>query len=223
MNFWRGIIAILRKDVLTELRSKETVSTLSVFALLVVVIFNFAFELRVDNVRQIAPGVLWVALAFAGVLAFNRSFLLEREGGCMEGLRLMPMERSVIYVGKLLANILFMLLAEAIILPIFAALFDVPILNAALWMVIVLGTIGFAAAGTLFAAMAVNTRAREVMLPILLFPIAVPVLIASTKSTAQILDGQPLFEIYAWIRLLLAFDVIFIVLALLSFEHVLEE
>ncbi|MBC7262699.1 MAG: heme exporter protein CcmB, partial [Chloroflexi bacterium] len=105
MNRWRGITAILRKDILTELRSKETLSSLSTFALMVIVIFNFAFELRVDNVRQIAPGVLWVALAFAGVLAFNRSFLLEREEGCIEGLMLTPMDRSVIYVGKLLANI----------------------------------------------------------------------------------------------------------------------
>ncbi|MGB9880436.1 MAG: heme exporter protein CcmB [Anaerolineae bacterium] len=223
MNRWRGITAILRKDILTELRSKETLSSLSAFALMVIVIFNFAFELRVDNVRQIAPGVLWVALAFAGVLAFNRSFLLEREEGCIEGLMLTPMDRSVIYVGKLLANILFMLLAEALILPVFAALFDVSMLNIALWLILLLGTIGFAAAGTLFAAMAVNIRAREVMLPILLFPIAVPVFIAATKSTAQILDGQPISEIYIWLRLLLAFDIIFIVIALLSFEYVLEE
>ncbi|MGC8786566.1 MAG: heme exporter protein CcmB [Anaerolineae bacterium] len=223
MNRWRGITAILRKDIVTELRSKETLSSLSAFALMVIVIFNFAFELRVDNVRQIAPGVLWVALTFAGVLAFNRSFLLEREEGCIDGLMLTPMDRSVIYVGKLLANILFMLLAEALILPVFAALFDVSMLNIALWLILLLGTIGFAAAGTLFAAMAVNIRAREVMLPILLFPIAVPVFIAATKSTAQILDGQPISEIYIWLRLLLAFDVIFIVIALLSFEYVLEE
>ncbi len=222
MNFW-GIAGILSKDVLSELRSKETLTILSVFALMVVVIFNFAFELRVENMRQIAPGVLWVALAFAGVSAFHRSFLIEREGGCIEGLMLTPMDWNVIYLGKLAANTLFMLLSEAITVPIFAILFDVPILNASLWVIILLGTIGLASAGTLFAAMTMNTRAKESMLPILLLPTSVPVLIAATKSTAQVLDGQPLSEIYLWLRLLLAFDVIFIVIALLSFEYVLEE
>jgi len=223
MSFWRGVAAIITKDVVAELRSKETLSAMFVFALMVAVIFNFAFELRVENVRQIVPGVLWVAFAFAGVLGLNRSFVLEREEGCIEGLMLMPMERTVIYMGKFLGNILFILVVETLILPIFALLFDVPILNPILWLIIILGTIGFAAVGTLFAAMAVNTRAHEVMLPILLFPSVVPVIIASTKSTAQILDGRPLSEMYVWLRLLLAFDIIFIVIALLSFEYVLQE
>jgi len=223
MRFWRGVAAIVAKDVAAELRSKETLSAMFIFALMVVVIFNFAFELRVENVRQIAPGVLWVAFAFAGILGLNRSFVLEREGGCIEGLMLTPVDRSAIYVGKLVGNVLFMLVMEAFILPIFAVLFDVPILNPALWLVIILGTIGFAAVGTLLAAMAVNTRAREIMLPILLFPIAVPVIIASTRSTGQILDGLPLSETYTWLRLLLAFDIVFTVIALLGFEYVLEE
>ncbi len=223
MRFWRGVAAIVAKDVAAELRSKETLSAMFIFALMVVVIFNFAFELRVENVRQIAPGVLWVAFAFAGILGLNRSFVLEREGGCIEGLMLTPVDRSAIYMGKLVGNVLFMLVMEAFILPIFAVLFDVPILNPALWLVIILGTIGFAAVGTLLAAMAVNTRVREIMLPILLFPIAVPVIIASTRSTGQILDGLPLSETYTWLRLLLAFDIIFTVIALLGFEYVLEE
>jgi heme exporter protein B len=223
MSAWRAVMAIVAKDVAAELRSKETLSTLLVFALMIVVVFNFAFELRVENVRQIAPGVLWVAFTFAGVLALNRSFVVEREEGCIEGLRLTPVDRSVIYLGKFLGNTLFMLAAEACILPIFAALFDVSISNPVLWLIVVLGTVGFAAVGTLFAAMAVNTRAREAMLPLLLFPIAVPVLIAATKATGQVLDGQPLSEVYSWLRLLLAFDVIFTVIALLGFEYVLEE
>jgi heme exporter protein B len=223
MSAWRAVMAIVAKDIAAELRSKETVSTLLIFALMVVVVFNFAFELRVENVRQIAPGVLWVAFMFAGVLALNRSFVVEREEGCIEGLRLTPVDRGVIYVGKFLGNTLFMLLAEACILPVFAVLFDIPILNPALWLIVVLGTVGFVAVGTLFAAMAVNTRAREAMLPLLLFPIAVPVLIAATKSTGQVLDGQPLSEVYSWLRLLLACDIIFTVIAWLGFEYVLEE
>ena len=223
MSTWRAVMAIVAKDVAAELRSKETLSTLLVFALMVVVVFNFAFELRVENVRQIAPGVLWVAFTFSGVLALNRSFVVEREEDCIEGLRLTPVDRGVIYVGKLLANTLFMLAAEACILPLFAVLFDVSVLSPALWLIVVLGTVGFAAVGTLFAAMAVNTRAREAMLPLLLFPIAVPVLIAATKATGQALDGQGLSEVYSWLRLLVAFDLIFTVIAWLGFEYVLEE
>lgn len=223
MSAWRAVIAIVAKDVAAELRSKETLSTLLIFALMIVVVFNFAFELRVENMRQIAPGVLWVAFTFSGVLALNRSFVVEREEGCIEGLRLTPVDRGVIYLGKFLGNTLFMLVAEACILPVFAMLFDVSILNPVLWLIVVLGTVGFAAVGTLFAAMAVNTRAREAMLPLLLFPIAVPVLIAATKATGQVLDGQPLSEVYSWLRLLLAFDIIFTVIALLGFEYVLEE
>jgi heme exporter protein B len=223
MSAWRAVMAIVAKDVAAELRSKETLSTLLIFALMIVVVFNFAFELRVENVRQIAPGVLWVAFTFSGILALNRSFVVEREEGCIEGLRLTPVDRSVIYLGKFLGNTLFMLLAETCMLPVFAALFDVPILNPVLWLIVVLGTVGFAAVGTLFAAMAVNTRAREAMLPLLLFPIAVPVLIAATKATSQVLDGQAISEVYSWLRLLLVFDVIFTVIALLGFEYVLEE
>jgi heme exporter protein B len=223
MSAWRAVVAIVAKDVAAELRSKETLSTLLVFALMIVLVFNFAFELRVDNVRQIAPGVLWVAFTFAGVLALNRSFIIEREEGCIEGLRLTPVDRGVIYLGKFLGNTLFMLVAEACILPVFAVLFDVSILYPALWLIVVLGTVGFVAVGTLFAAMTVNTRAREAMLPLLLFPITVPVLIAATKSTGQVLDGQPLSEVYSWLRLLLAFDIIFTVIAWLGFEYVLEE
>jgi len=223
MSAWRAIKAIVAKDVAAELRSKETLSTLLIFALMIVVIFNFAFELRVENVRQIAPGVLWVAFTFAGILALNRSFVVEREEGCIEGLRLTPVDRGVIYLGKFLGNTLFLLLTEACILPVFAILFDVSILSPALWLILVLGTVGFCAVGTLFAAMAVNTRAREAMLPLLLFPITVPVLIAATKATGQVLDGQPLAEVYSWLRLLLAFDIIFTVVAWLGFEYVLEE
>lgn len=223
MNVWRGVAAIIAKDVTAELRSKDTLSALLVFSLLVVVIFNFAFELRVDNATELAPGVLWVAFTFAGVLALNHSFVQEREAGCIEGLMLTPVDRSVIYMGKFVANLLFMLVSEVLVLPVSAILFDIPVLNPALWCITALGTIGFAAVGTLFSAMTVNTHAREALLPLLLFPVSVPVLIAATKSTGLILDGRPLSEVYSWIRLLLAFDVISVVVALLSFEYVLEE
>jgi heme exporter protein B len=222
-NTWRGIIAIIRKDLLTELRTKETLSTSFVFALLIVVIFNFAFELRVDNVTQLAPGVLWVAFTFAGILALNRSMVQERESGCMEGLMLAPVDRNVIYLGKFVANSLYMLISEAAVLPLFSALFGVSMLDPLLWLVILLGTVGFAAAGTLFSAMTVSTRAREALLPLLLFPATVPMLIAATKATGLLLDQRPFSEVYSWIRLLIAVDVIALVVALLGFEYILEE
>jgi heme exporter protein B len=223
MSLWRAVLAIVRKDVTTELRTKESLSAQLVFALLVVVIFNFAFELRMDSVNVLAPGVLWVAFTFAGILALNRSMAQEREGGCVEGLMLTPVDRSAIYLGKLIANLLFMLISEALILPIFAILFGVPVLNLVLWLVIFLGTLGFAAVGTLFSAITVNTRAREALLPLLLFPLTVPVLIAAVKSTGALLDGHSFSEVYSWVRLLLAFDVISLVVSVLSFEYALEE
>jgi heme exporter protein B len=223
MTHWRDALNVVVKDVATETRTKEALGAMLVFALLVIVIFNFALELRVDNAHEIAPGILWVAFAFAGMLGFNRSFTLERENACMEGLMLAMVDRSMIYAGKLLGNILFMSVAEVCVLPVFAALFDVPILNPALWLVILLGTVGLCAVGTLFAVMAVSTRAREVILPLLLFPIAVPLIIAAVKATGQILDGQRLSEAFMWLRLMLAFDVVFTLLAFLGFEYVIEE
>jgi heme exporter protein B len=222
-NAWRGIAAIVRKDLLTELRTKETLSTLVVFSLLIVVIFNFAFELRVDNVTALAPGVLWVAFTFAGILALNRSMVQERESGCMEGLMLAPVDRSVIYLGKFVANSLYMLISEAAVLPLFAVLFGVSIFIPLLWLVILLGTVGFAAAGTLFSAMTVSTRAQEALLPLLLFPATVPMLIAATRSTGLLLDQSPISEVYSWIRLLLAVDVIALAVAILGFDYILEE
>jgi heme exporter protein B len=136
---------------------------------------------------------------------------------------LTPVDRGVIYLGKFLGNVLFMLVTEAIILPIFAALFDAPVANPLLWLIMLLGTIGLAAVGTLFAAMAVSTRAREIMLPLLLFPVSVPVLIAATKATAQVMDGAGPTAAAPWLRLLLAFDLIFTTVAFLGFEYVLEE
>jgi len=223
MSFWRAALSIVAKDVTADLRSRETLSALLVFALLVVLVFSFALELRVDNARQLAPGVLWVAFAFAGILGLNRSFIVEREESCISGLMLAPVDRSAIYVGKFLGNTLFMCTAEALVLPAVAVLFDVPALNPGLWLVILLGTVGFAAIGTTLAAIAVSTRAREVMLPILLLPITIPVLIAASKATGLVLDGKSLAEAGNWLRLLVAADVFFVTVSCLGFEYVLEE
>ncbi len=217
------VFAIIWKDVRSEWRTKDIFSSMFVFVILVILIFNFAFELRVENVKQVAPGALWVAFTFAGVLGLNRSFILEKDKGCLEGLLLAPADRSAVYLGKMLGNLLFMAVVELITLPIFVALFNVNLFRPALFLVIALGTIGFAEVGTLFAAMAVNTRAREVMLPVLLFSVSVPIIIAAVKATGAVLDNNPFSEMAPWLRLLIVFDVIFLVISFISFEYVMEE
>ncbi len=223
MRALRQLGAIVWKDISAELRTKEMFSSMFVFVFLALVVFNFAFELRVDNVRQVAPGVLWVAFSFAGVLGLNRAFILEKDRGCLEGLLLSPLDRSLIYFAKVLSNLLFMLVVEALALPIFSALFNLPLLRPDLGVVVLLGTVGFAGVGTLFSAMVVNTRAREVLLPVLLFPIVTPVLIAAVKLTGGLLDGEPLLAMGNWLRLLVAFDAIFLAVSYMTFDYVVEE
>ena len=222
MSFWRKVGAILWKDIVCEWRSKDASTAMLVFALMAVVIFNFAFELRVESVANVAPGVLWVTFCFAGVLGLNRSLVIEKDRGCLEGLMLCPVDRSAIYLGKMLGNVLFMLAMEVIVLPVFAVLFNLPLVTPELLAIVFVGTLGFAAVGTLFAAIAINTRAREVMLPVLLFPIIVPLVIAAVKSTESLLAPTGMAEA-PWLGLLVAFAAIFLVVATLTFEYVLEE
>lgn len=223
MHFLRQTAAIVWKDIVAELRTKEIFSAMFVFALLAVLIFEFAFDLRVGNVREVAPGVLWVAISFAGVLGLSRSFSLEKDKGSIEGLLLAPLDRSVIYFAKMLCNLFFMLAVEVLVIPIFIILFNLPLYLPGVLMVVLLGTIGFAGVGTLFAAMTVNTRAREVLLPILLFPVMVPVLISAVKLTGGFLDNVPLQENFNWLQILLVFDVVFIAIAYMTFDYVVEE
>ncbi len=213
------MLAIVWKDVLAELRTKEMFSSMLVFALLLIVIFNFSFDLRVENLVQVAPGVLWVTFAFASTLELNRALSLEMENGCLDGLLLAPMERSVIYFGKMLGNLIFLSTIEALMLPIFSVVFDLNLIQPWLLVTVFLGTVGIAAVGTLLSAMAVNTRAREVMLPVLLFPIILPVVIAAVKVTAGILDGIPLGDLAHWLRFLIAFDIIFLVVSYMTFDY----
>jgi heme exporter protein B len=214
--------AIVRKDLAVERRSRDLLTAMFVYALTVILVFSFSFDLRAERVREVAPGVLWVAITFAGMLGLARSFILERDQGCLDGLLLAPVERSAIFVGKMLANLIFIFLVAAITLPIYLALFDLPF-KPLLLAVVLLGTVGYAAVGTLFSAMAVHGRAREVLLPVLLFPVAIPVVIAAVKLTGGLFDGQPWGSIANWFHFLVAFDAIFLTLAILAFDAVLEE
>jgi heme exporter protein B len=225
MGYLRKILAIIHKDIAAELRTKEMFSTMFVFAVLVIVVFNFAFDLRVsgERVRQVAPGALWVAFAFAGILGLNRTFVLEKDRGCLEGLLLAPVDHTAIYFGKMISTVLFMLVVEALMLPVFTAFFGVNLFDLRLLLFVLLGTVGFASVGTILSAMTAQTRAREVLLPILLLPVAAPVLIAAVKATAGILDGLTMGEMARWWQLLVAFDIIFPAVAFMTFDYVVKE
>ena len=207
-NFFGKAFIILWKDILCELRTRDIATSVLVFALLVIVVFNFAFEPGSEQMELVAPGILWVSFTFAGVLSLGRSFVLEKEKGCLEGLMLCPVDRDIMYWGKLAGVLTFMLIIEAIVTPIFLVLFDLPLFMPELVLIAVLATLGFVSVGILFSALAVNTKARDVLLPILFFPIIIPVLIAAVKSTQAVIDGEPMGEYASWLLVMAAFDAV---------------
>ncbi len=221
----KKIWAIVWKDILTELRTKELFASMFTFALLIIVIFNFAFDFSAELIPVAAPAILWVSFTFAGVLGLSRSFALEKEGNSILGLLLTPMDRSLIFLGKMIGNIIFVFIVEAIILPIFVLFFNYNIFGSilSLLLVILLGTIGFVSVGTLFSAMALNTKLREVLLPILLFPVIIPVIVSSVKLSSSILNGRAIGEAGSSLQILVSFDIIFLVLCAIVFEYVVEE
>ncbi len=221
MTFLMQVQTILWKDIRCELRSKQVWMSMGLFALLVLVIFNFAFELRVDNKVAIAPGALWVAFVFASLLGLGRTIASEQENGSMDRLMLCPVDRKAIYVAKLLGNLLFIAVVEIIALPVFAALFDVPLFTGQLLPIVLLGTLGIATIGTLFSTIAAATRARELLLPILVFPLIVPVVIGAVRATGALM--APSINEPPWLGLMLAFDLIFLSISLLVFEYVIED
>lgn len=223
MGFLRKVWAIVAKDVAAEIHTREMVSAMLVFSVLALFVFSFALDLRGAMARAAAPGVLWTTIAFAGTLGLSRSLAREQQTGCLDGLLLAPMDRSAIFFGKAIGNLLFMGIVEIVLLPLFSALFDVPLLQPGVLLVTALGTIGYAAVGTLLAAMAVNTRAREVMLPILLLPLAIPALIAAVKATGGLVEGGTLAEVGGWIRLLIVYDLVIVAVSMLTFDYVVEE
>ena len=222
-SFSQDIATLLWKDLLAEFRTREITISILVFALLTIVIFNFAFEPGPEKIGLVAPGVLWVAFSFSGVLGLNRTFVIEKERGGLQGLVLCPVEREALFLGKAAGTFIFMGLMEIIILPIFSILLNLPIFMPGLIVIAFLSNIGFVALGTLFSAIAVNTRARDFMLPLLFFPVITPLLIAAVKSSSLVISGEPWSEALGWLWRIAAFDAIFLVVATLIFEFVLEE
>jgi heme exporter protein B len=225
MAFLKASLAIIWKDLVAELRSRELLSAMLVFALLVIVVFNFALELEPGARAQASTtsGVLWVTLAFAGTLGLNRSLAAEKDRGCLDGLLLAPVDRAAIYFGKAAGNLIFMWIVAAIILPVYSLLYSVNLFRPGLLLVIVLGSLGYVAVGTLLASMAVQTRTRDVLLPILLFPLALPVLIAAVRASTGYLSGAASDDITPWLNLLTVYDVIFTAVAFMVFDFVVEE
>ena len=222
-NWWRAVLALVWKDVLLEARTKDMFIAVLVFALLVVVIFNFAISPTPQLVALVAPGILWVAFVFGGVLGLTRSFAVERERGTLRGLLLAPVGRDAIFFGKMLAIFLIMLLVEAVVFPVFVVLFNLSPAAPLMIPVAVLATLGIAAVGTLFSAMAVNTRAREVLLPVLFLPVVVPIIIAAVEASGLALREYGASDVLKWLQFLAAFDAIFLVVCPVAFNLVVEE
>jgi len=217
---------IARKDLLVEMRSRELAYTTLFFAVACVLIFSFAFVIEGHAIEGAASGILWVAVAFAGTLALGRAFERERQSETLRALLLAPGERAGIYVGKLIGLVALMACVEIVLVPMIGLLFDAPLLRAP-WLLAGLlasGTVGFACVGTLFAAMLVRAHSRDVLLPILLYPITVPVIIAGVRGTASIFAAEPnLDAALMWLSILIFFDAIFVTLALWIFDPVMSE
>jgi len=219
------IWAIFMKDLRVEWRSRETLAPMTVFGLLVVFLFNFAFETAHEETLRLLPGLLWIAFAFSGILGFNRSFASERENSCLEGMMLAPIDPSAIFVGKLLANLLFLAVTEAVIVFAAAVWYNFSFLPSlgGLVAILALGTLGYAALGTIFGAVAANTRMREVMLPVLQFPVAFWVLILAVDATSDALRGASRAELSGGLFRVGGVSIIYTVVSYLLFEYVLEE
>jgi heme exporter protein B len=221
-RYIQQVRALIHKDILIELRTRESSTAMLVFAIMAVVLFNFALRLQVDSMKPLVPGVLWVILVFAGTLGLGHSMSNEQVNQCIDGLLLAPCDRSVIFVGKAVTNVLFTLAISLVVVPVMAILFDESLLQPGVLLTVFAGVIGYSGAGTLIATMAASTRAREIFLPILLFPLAIPLVVAAVIVTSGFLDQQPFAEFSPWLGVIGAFAVIFWTAGVLLFEYLVE-
>lgn len=217
------VTAIISKDLRAEIRARELVSVMALFALLSILVFSFALELDKGAREEAVSGVLWVTLIFASVLGFNRSMAQEREQGALDALLLAPVSRAAIFVGKLLGNFIFTLIVGLALLPLMTALYGMDLLDGWVIVTTALGIFGFATIGTLLATMTVQTRAREALLPIAMLPIILPLLLTAVRATKGILGGAPATEWQGPLGMLVAIALIYLVLCLLLYEYIVEE
>lgn len=222
-GYFKVIWQILRKEILIEWRGKQGIPVMLVFALMIVFLFNFALQLSPDLQAGLAAGLLWVSLAFASTLGLNRSISLERENNALDGLLLAPVDRSAIFFGKALSNFCFTSLIGLFLLPIFSLFYTQNMLRFPLLLVLLLGLGAYTSLGTLLSALSIQARTRDILLPVLLYPLALPVLIAAVEASQGVLSGKALGDVSHWIYLLLAGWLIFTASGLLFFETILED
>ena len=226
MTFLRVVWLVMRKDLLVELRSREILYTTVFFAVSCVLVFAFGFVREGQPMGDVGAGILWIAVAFSGTLALGRAFERERQSETLRALLLAPVDRPALYVAKLLGAMTLMASVQVVIVPLVALLFQAPLFDHLLMLAALLlaGTVGFTAVGTMFAAMLSRARSRDVLLPVLLYPITVPVIIAGVRGTSALLQAEPDPAVArAWLSLLVSFDVVFITLALWTFEPVMTD
>ncbi|MBN9663316.1 MAG: heme exporter protein CcmB [Acidobacteria bacterium] len=224
MLFLRQVLTITAKDLRSELRTKEALNASLAFALVILLLFSFAFDANPEMMREISGGLLWLAFAFAGALILNRSFARELVNDCLDALISSPVPGAALFLGKVLANYVLLLGIEVVCLPIFGVFYNVRWAQQPLWLalVLILATWGVCVVGTIFSALTVNLRLRELMLPMLVYPMLIPCLMAAMMLTTPLLAGQPIEgDLFAWLRLLVGFDIIFTSLAVVLIDTVL--
>ena len=222
-KYFYHLFVMVRKDFLLEVRSKDVVLPVFIFSFLVVVTFNFALESTPNTANLIVPGILWVSVLFGAVVGFGRMFLSESEQGAFQGLLTAPIGRDVIFFGKVISNVLFLLLIESILLPILVVLFNVTLSPLYMLYVSIPALFGISLSGMLFASISMNMRAKEVMLPILFLPVVVPIILGAVESTYAVMNGDNLDQFLKWITLMIVFDLIYSVLGPVSFTMIVED
>ena len=224
MKTWLGTAWVLVwKDLVQEWRSRDVLTSMFAFAVLSLFIFNYALELSPIDRAEIAPGLIWVVMVFAGTLGLNRSFAAEQDQGSFEGLMMAVPELSVIYLAKMITNLLMMFGLAILVIPIYSLLYNQPLFDLRFFGILMLGAWGYSAAGTLISSMTVQTRMRDLLLPVLLFPLLLPVNMAVVKSGSAIIAASSVPEFQSWINLLLVYDVIMTVVSIMVFEYVIRE
>ena len=224
MNYFKAVLAILKKDILMEIRTKETINATLVFSILITIVFSFISEPGSKTEQAVAGGIFWMAVTFSGILGLNKTMMSEIQGGNFEALMLAPIDRSAIFFGKVISNFLFLTILEIILVPLFLVFYNVNLVSHWLIVVIILlATYGYSVTGTLFSMISVRTKTREIMLPLLMLPILVPVIIAAILSTNIFLFNQEITYCYNWIKLMAVFDIIFTTVIFAIFSAVIEE
>jgi heme exporter protein B len=225
IKYFKTIYTIIEKDLLLELKSKEVVTSMLIFSLLTVIVFSFIFEPGAEYKNDLAAGILWMAIIFSGILGLNKSMMTEINGGNFNALLLAPVDRSAVFFGKVISNFLMLIIMEIIIIPVFMVFYSINIFENSLMpaFVLIIGSYGFSVLGTLFSIISVKSKTREIMLPLLLLPIIIPVILASIQSTNVFISGDNFNDALKWIYLILVFDIIFTAVIFALFDFIIEE